>query len=256
MNNGALVAEFHHDGMGWQLSALEGGTQMGYDLYYLDLWLTEVDVFLEMDWIAVEMNRDGEVIFQASPYLNLIGDYGVDGDFFGMAFPDSPTEWRVEATIDLDTIGIAGIAGLDLAGEFGSGPYNGDLVSYIGVRGEGNYMDYRVGGGVLFGTIYDSPVLRSAGYGELIDTLGDENTYTGIYLFVNGDFPIAESDSCMLKASGGRVPLLVLLGPGRRWRAANGCSARHRALCRERARTGGSPIRAPRLGRAVPGQDL
>jgi len=201
MNNGALVAAFHQDGMGWQLSALEGGTQMGYDIYYLDLWLTEVDVFLEMDWIAVEMNRDGEVIFHGSPYLNLIGDYGVDGEFFGMAFPDSPTEWRVEATIDLDTIGIAGIAGLDLAGEFGSGPYNGDLVSYIGVRGEGNYMDYRVGGGVLFGTIYDSPVLRRAGYGELIDTLGDANTYTGIYLFVNGDFPVVEGTSCLLKAS-------------------------------------------------------
>ncbi len=54
---------------------------------------------------------------------------------------------------------------------------------------------------MLFGTIYDSPVLRRAGYGELIDTLGDANTYTGIYLFVNGDFPIVESDSCLLKAS-------------------------------------------------------
>ncbi len=201
MNNGALVATFHRDGLGLQLSALEGGTQMAYDIYGLDLWITDVDVFVRMDWITAEMNRDGEVLFYGAPYLNLIGDYGVDGEFFGMAFPDSLTAWRVEATVDLDTIGIAGIAGLDLAGEFGSGPFNGENVSYLGVRGEGNYMDYRVGGGVLFGSIYDSPVLRRAGYGELLDTLGNENTYTGLYLFVNGDFPIVEGSSCLLKAN-------------------------------------------------------
>jgi len=201
MNNGALAAVFHRDGLGLQLSALEGGTQMGYDAYYADLWITELDVFVRMDWLSVEMNRDGEILFYGEPYLNLIGDYGVDGEFFGMAIPDGGA-WRVEAAVDLDTIGLAGVSGLDLAGEFGSGPFNGEPVSYLGVRGEGYYFDYRVGGGVLFGSIYkQSEVLRRAGYGELLDSLGNENTYTGIYLYLNGDFPIVEGTSCLLKAS-------------------------------------------------------
>ncbi len=43
----------------------------------------------------------------------------------------------------------------------------------------------------------------------------------------------------------GRAPLLVLLGPGCRRRAAIGRGARHRAVRCEWPRAGGSPVRAP-----------
>jgi hypothetical protein len=200
MSNGAMAATFRVDGGGYQMTSLEGGTQMAYDVWEYDLYVTDIDVFLEVDWVSAEMNRDGEVTFKGDPYMNLIGDIGVSGSFFGMAYPEGD-EWRIEASIDLEPIGLAGVAALDLAGEFGSGPYEGEMVSYLSVRGEGYYLDYRVGGGVLYGAIYDSPFLRAAGYGELLDTLGNESTYTGLYLYLNGSFPFVDGDSCLLEAS-------------------------------------------------------
>jgi hypothetical protein len=200
MNNGAMAATFRLDGVGYQMTSLEGGTQMAYDVWEYDLYVTDIDVFLELDWVSAEMNRDGEVTFKGDPYMNLIGDIGVNGSFFGMAYPEGD-EWRIEGSVDMEPIGLAGVAALDLAGEFGSGPYEGEMVSYLSVRGEGYYLNYRVGGGVLYGAIYDSPFLRDAGYGELLDTLGDENTYTGLYLYLDGSFPFVDSDTCLLEAS-------------------------------------------------------
>jgi hypothetical protein len=118
-------------------------------------------------------------------------------------------EWRFEGAANLDPIGIAGLSALELDGTFGMGPYippnssTATNIYYFGGNLEAYFLDYRVGGGFLYGVIpQESEILREAGFGEILDTLGDQASYEGIYVYLFGDFPLA-GDNCLLKASAG-----------------------------------------------------
>lgn len=214
LNTSAMGAIIVPDGLGLQVTKLEGGLQMQYGVYSytptipFTLPVAIIDIFVRVDWVTVELNRDGELFFYGDTYINIVGDVGVDGEFYGFAVQDSNDDWLVEGTVDLETIGISGVAGLDLAGEFGSGIRNGHGVSYVGVRGEGYYLNYRIGGGFLFGGIYkESQILRDVGYGELLDTLGSDDTYTGFYAYLSGDFPIVDGTCAFNAVAGGELQL-------------------------------------------------
>lgn len=199
---GAAEVIFRLAGLDVQVESLQGGAYLRFDAYqYEDLY---IDVFLEADWVAVELNRDRELTFSGDTYLNLIDDWGTDGYLYGLATVSGLDEWRVEGSLDLDTIGLSGFAGIDVSGVFGVGTISGYPISYVGIMADLYFMDYGVGATVLVGSFdKTSPILRDAGYGDALDVLGAQNLYSGWYVNAYGEIPVGENDSCMLKANAG-----------------------------------------------------
>jgi hypothetical protein len=213
MNTTALSAVFRYTGIGLEIIQLEGGGQMQWDIWdysleYEDIEFVDIDFFLRANWLRFEMDRDGEIEVFGDTYANLIYDWGVDAYLHALATPVGD-EWRFEGVVDAEPIGIAGLSALELDGTYGAGPYlvpgtsRIEYISYFGGNFEAYFLDYRVGGGFLYGVVpQESAILREAGFGEIMDTLGDQGSYAGIYAYLFGDFPIA-GDSCLLKASAG-----------------------------------------------------
>jgi hypothetical protein len=213
INAGSLTAVLRREGLGLELTQLEGGGRIQWDIWdysyeYEDIELVDIDFFLRANWLRFEMDRDGEIEVVGDTHANLLYDWGVDAYIHALATPVND-EWRFEGVVDAEPIGIAGLSALELDGTFGSGPYvvptTGaiEYVSYFGVNFEAYFLDSRVGGGFLYGVVpQESAILREAGFGEIMDTLGDEGSYAGIYVYVFGDFPIA-GDTCLLKANAG-----------------------------------------------------
>lgn len=214
MHTASLAAVLRREGRGLELTTLEGAAQVQWDIWdysALYVWgvpLFYIDFFLRVDWLTLAMNRDGEIEMWGDTYVNLLYDLGVDGSIYALATPVGE-EFRVEGTAELDTIGLAGVAGIDVNGVFGMGPYvveeTGDteMVEYFGANIVGDFMGYTVGGGFLYGILpQESAILRQAGFGEVLDTLGDEPGYAGIYAYLFGDFPVA-GDTCLMEVTAG-----------------------------------------------------
>jgi hypothetical protein len=213
MNTSSLTAVLRRDGLGLELTQLEGGGRIQWDIWdysyeYEGIELVDIDFFLRANWLRFEMDRDGEIEVFGDTYTNLLYDWGVDAHIHALATPVAD-EWRFEGVVDAEPIGIAGLSALELDGTFGSGPYvvpdtgGIEYVSYFGTNIEAYFLDYRIGGGLLYGVVpQESVILREAGFGEIMDTLGNQGSYAGIYAYLFGDFPLA-GDTCMLKASAG-----------------------------------------------------
>ncbi len=210
LNTTSLSAVFRPQGAGIEITEFSGGGQGQFDIWAYQAWevwdvdLIDVDVYLRVDWAGFRITRDGEIRLDASAHFNLIYDWGVDGTLAAIAVP-AGDEWRFEGALDVAPIGLAGVSALELDGVFGSGPYEKpgggyEQLFYYGGNVVGYFLESRVGGGFLYGVIpQESAILREGGVGEILDTLGDKPTYQGIYVYVFGEFPVAD-ESCLLRA--------------------------------------------------------
>jgi hypothetical protein len=211
MNTTTLSAVFRYTGTGLEIVQLEGAGQVIWDLPEAE---DPADIFFSVDWITFKMDRDGEIELSGDVHLNIldiVGDWGpqLDGHVHALATPVG-TEWRFEGFVDVDPIGIAGLAALELDGTFGTGPYippgssTPTNVMYFGGNVETYFLSERVGFGFLYGIIpKESTILREAGFGEILDTLGDQPTYEGFYGYLFAEVPVVEGYGCLLSATVG-----------------------------------------------------
>lgn len=197
LRNGSAEILFVPAGLSLRIESLQGGAGIRFD--------TGVGkVFLEANWIAIRLTRDGELGFSGATYLNLVGDWGTDGYLYGLASYASEDKWRVEGSLELDTLGLSGIAGLDVSAAFGVGKVSGQDFAYVGLITDLYFLDYSLAAVVLFGSLdKDSTLLRTAGYGEVLDVLGDASPYDGWYVRAAGEFPLMDYASCMMRTNVG-----------------------------------------------------
>ncbi|MBN1888317.1 MAG: hypothetical protein JW850_10015 [Thermoflexales bacterium] len=188
----------------WGLDSLQFGAQVEVNSEAGG----QSDKLLYADWVSLEFNRDREFIVRADNVsTSLSGDYDVTADLILLIGTAEGFE-RIEGGVAVEKIEISEVTFSNLGAAFGAGRYNDEPLFYLGLQGEGSWSDYRLGGTILFGYLYDSPVLRTAGFGEVLDKFGDEQingrpaTFLGVYLAVSGDFPLVD-DGCMLKVSAG-----------------------------------------------------
>ncbi len=159
--------------------------------------------FVDARWIKLEYDKDGEFrIFGDDVETALSEELVVSADLaLLIAWADGNE--RIEGGVILQNFETGDVEFRELGGAFGVGRYQGDLLLYIGVKGEGRWDEYVLGGSFLVGNLYDSPVLRHAGFDEAISklTAGDQPLpFFGFYLNVYGEFPLY--DSGVLRANG------------------------------------------------------
>jgi hypothetical protein len=171
------------------------------------------DKLLHVDWLSLEINRDGEIIVEAdNASTSLTGDFKITADIILLVGTKAGYE-RIEGGLTIHNLELAEVKFRNLGAAFGAGQFNKQPLFYLGLKGEGAVSGYKVGGALLFGLIDPrSVVLKKVGFADLLAKIaGDDGnstspapkgTFAGVYAAVHGDFPIYGKD-CMavIKAS-------------------------------------------------------
>jgi hypothetical protein len=201
LQRGMGQAEFFANGLDLTLQRLYFGAEV--DIGAAD------DKLLHADWLSLQYNRDGLYMIRGERVTSSVtGDYDITADFDLHIFTADRNE-RIEGGILIDTITLSDLEFRDLGLAFGAGYYEGSGLYYFGAKGEAAWDGYTLGGAILAGTVYpQSEVLRFAGFGHVLDKLQSESpgtdttTYVGLYLAVDGDFPIY-NEGCLLDVTAG-----------------------------------------------------
>ena len=170
------------------------------------------DQLLHADWLSLQYDRDGIYAIRGDGVTSKItGDYDIIADFDLHIYTADKNE-RVEGGVIIHDIELSDIEFRDLGLVFGAGNYEGSGLFYFGAMGEAAWDGYALGGAILAGTVYpDSEVLRWAGFGAALDKLQSESQvadtaiFVGVYLAVNGDFPIYNEDCLLNVTAGGEI---------------------------------------------------
>ncbi len=213
VEKGLGQAIFFASGDSFNVKSLRFGMQ-----FAVNLGEKEPDelALLQVDWINLNYNRDAEWIIRLDNAKSfLLGDVT---EIDGIVLIGTKEGFeRVEGgvTINQYTIsaGIFDFEFRDVAAVLGGGKFDGRKFQYFGFQGVAHVTvagsRFVLGGAVLFGIIDPgSPVLREAGFGNLMDKFGahpgDVNrlTYEGAYVAVMGGFPLI-SYSCLAELSVG-----------------------------------------------------
>ncbi len=191
---------------GVEIDFIGFGSKVSFDS--VDDVTGESEKLFYADWIEIVYNRDKELIMQGEGIeSSLTGDYDVTADAI-LLIGTKPGYRRVEGGIRLHEFEASEITFKDLGATFGVGEYNNELIAYLGIMGEGTWDQYRLGGILLFGKLYDSQVIRFAGFGDALDRLqaespnGDPGVFLGLYLGVYGDIPVYSDSFIQANASG------------------------------------------------------
>ncbi|MBN1887094.1 MAG: choice-of-anchor J domain-containing protein [Thermoflexales bacterium] len=160
------------------------------------------DALLHADWIKFEINRDGEIFIEGKNVSTaLTGNYDIHADIYLLIGTKAGNQ-RIEGGITIAKLDLSSVVFRNIGAVFGAGFYNYQPLFYLGLKGEGDFSNYRVGAAILFGLINpDSKVLKAAGFAELLAKIGSDGvksgmqspspgTFAGIYLAVWGDVPI------------------------------------------------------------------
>ncbi len=171
-----------------------------------------VQALVEAERLTFEITRDGD--------YNLIGE-GIKSSLFGrdleadFAVSINTSGPKVEGGITLHDLRVDCVYFYNVGAALGVGEEDGEFIMYLGALADAEYISPygtgTAGGAILLGIINpESVVLRSLGYGDLLDNLGETGaagTLTGAYLRVYGDFPLIDQ-GCTLKANvGARIAL-------------------------------------------------
>jgi len=159
------------------------------------------DKLLHVDWLTLQINRDGEILIEAdNASTSLTGDYKITADIILLIGTKEGFE-RIEGGITIENLDLSQVKFKNLGAVFGAGRYAFQPLFYLGLKGEGDFSGYKVGGALLFGLINpESVVLKKAGFAHLLAKIGGDSTkssspapkgtFAGIYAAVYGDFPI------------------------------------------------------------------
>ena len=206
------------------LEQLDFGTHLRV---YLPEKVSLVDDFIELDqgtemlratWLQAKYTRDGLMDLYGRNIRSELDAFGVDAlleeiyaDFhLQLTFDgvlDANAEAgiaRIEGGIDLYNVKISEVNLKHIVAVFGSGNVEGAPIGYIGGTvdaeigsfEEGSTAVYPFGGRLLAGTIYDSPILREHGFGDIIDKfLADAEAnpslrFEGWYANLYASFPL------------------------------------------------------------------
>ncbi len=169
-------------------------------------------VLLRVDWLTLEINRDGEIIIIGKNVrTDLTSDLSIRADILLIVSAKVGSE-RIEGGVTVAEFTVAEVKFRKMGAVFGAGRLNYQAIAYLGLKGEGSFSGgFTVGGALLFGLINpQSKVLREAGFASLLDSIGANkgpsagppSAFAGIYVAVYGDFPVYDN-GCTLKVSAG-----------------------------------------------------
>ena len=190
---------------GLEIDFLALGSQIDFDSVTAT---GESDKLFHADWLEIVFNRDKELIIKGEGIeSSLTGDFDVTADAI-LLVGTAPGSKRIEGGLRLHEFEASEIAFKNVGATFGLGSYDGETIAYLGIMGEGSWEEYRLGGILLFGSLYDSEVIRFAGFGDALDRLqaespdGDPGVFLGFYLGVYGDIPVYNDGLIKANASG------------------------------------------------------
>lgn len=196
LKGGAAEIIFRVAGNDIGIKSFRGGANIRFDGHELT---GQDDVFLEADWIAVELTRDGQLTFSGDTTLQVIDGTSTPGYLQGVATYNAVDAWRVEGGVTFERLVLSSAVGLNVSASFVVGKIAGHDVAFVGLIADviiftEIVMIPPIGATALIGTLEkDCPVIRSAGYGEALDYLddmGDAPRYTGFYARAYGRLPI------------------------------------------------------------------
>jgi hypothetical protein len=167
---------------------------------------------VEIQRITLELTRDGKRVLSAKNIQVHLYEYDlprVDAILLIKSWPPGVEGGLTIYDFDIEVISFSQVGAV-----FGVGTdilYVGAMAANADIVGLGN-----MGGGFLAGTLQpggsSGTVLKAAGFGDLLDALGESGAsggYTGAYARVYGDFPVY-SYSCLLEVNvGGDVAVWV-----------------------------------------------
>jgi hypothetical protein len=157
------------------------------------------------DPVALEINRHGDWLLTAKDKCvwvdgatgsdgsckKIDGQKAVRGDLQLQIEAANPQDPGIQGGLVLYDLGFDPVTIDRFAGTVGIG----DTYCYVGAQIDAKFQGFAVGGGFLVGEIKPaSSVLRTAGFGDLLDKLGDsgQSSMTGAYLRVYGTYPVID----------------------------------------------------------------
>ncbi|HSH02940.1 MAG TPA: hypothetical protein VLL52_10510 [Anaerolineae bacterium] len=199
---GQAVFRLPSNGQGIQLDSFFFGTKVDVSTESNG----QTETLFKAHRLSMEYSRDGEIKVRGQDVqTDLTGEYDITADFI-LIIGTKPGYRRIEGGITVDDIKISEVQFRDLGAAFGAGQYSGEIIGYIGLRGEGVWTSFRLGGAILLGKLpANSQALREAGFGTVLDQLdvpGAPPVFIGLYLRVTGDIPVYNNPPIIANGSG------------------------------------------------------